>query len=60
MALLHCLAFPGGVRGRMGKLTIELLEDSLHGTGTAAAAHGDVELVLMIDHRVSFGKMWSS
>lgn len=30
--------------------TLELLQDSLHGTGAAATAHGDVELVLMVRH----------
>lgn len=32
------------------KLTIELLQDSLHGTGAAATAHGNVEFVLMVRH----------
>jgi len=28
--------------------TIELLEDTLYGAGTAAASHGDVELVRVV------------
>lgn len=32
------------------ELTIELLQDSLHGTGAAATAHGNVEFVLMVRH----------
>lgn len=35
--------------------TIELLEDSFHGSGAAAAAHGDVEFVLVVGHVVGFG-----
>ncbi|EWG52977.1 hypothetical protein FVEG_17044 [Fusarium verticillioides 7600] len=32
--------------GRSGRIhTVELLEDSIDGTGAAAAAHGDIELV---------------
>lgn len=30
--------------------TVKLLQDSFHGAGTAAAAHGDVELVLVVGH----------
>lgn len=30
--------------------TVKLLQDSFHGAGTAAAAHGDVELVLVVRH----------
>jgi len=30
------------------KRTIELLEDALYGAGTAAAGHGDIELVLVV------------
>jgi len=30
------------------KHTIELLEDALYGAGTAAAGHGDIELVLVV------------
>lgn len=40
------------MRGYKHKHTLELLQDSLHGTGAAATAHGDVELVLMVRHRV--------
>lgn len=32
------------------RLTIEFLEDALHGTRAAAAAHADVELVVMVRH----------
>lgn len=36
-------------------LTIELLQDTLHGAGAAAAGHGDVELVVVLGH---FGEWW--
>lgn len=43
-----------GMRGKgvlvISKHTIELLQNSLHGTGATATAHGDVELVLMVRH----------
>lgn len=32
------------------ELTIELLQDSLHGTGATATAHGNVEFVLVVRH----------
>jgi hypothetical protein len=32
------------------RLTVEFLEDTLHGTRAAAAAHADVELVVMARH----------
>lgn len=34
----------------MDKHTVKLVQDSLHGTGAAAAAHGDVEVVLVVGH----------
>lgn len=33
--------------------TLELLQDSFHGTGATATAHADVELVLVVGHGVS-------
>jgi hypothetical protein len=42
-------------RAREGEeLTIELLENTLNGSGAAAAAHGDVELVC-VGHAVGCG-----
>lgn len=35
--------------------TVKLLQDSFHGAGAAAAAHGDVELVLVVRHFDSGG-----
>lgn len=34
----------------MDNHTVKLVQDSLHGTGAAAAAHGDVEVVLVVGH----------
>lgn len=39
----------GGYR-RSAALTIEFLENALHGAGAAAAGHLDVELVVMFRH----------
>lgn len=46
----------GGITGRKErgeKRTLELLQDSFHGTGATATAHADVELVLVVGHGVS-------
>lgn len=34
----------------MDRHTLKLVQDSFHGTRAAAAAHGDVELVLVVGH----------
>lgn len=49
MLMLMVVRCFGGV-GMLAGLTIEFLEDTLHGAGAAAAAHGDVELVLVVGH----------
>lgn len=36
--------------GRNGGLTVEFLQDTLHGAGAAAAAHADVEFVVVARH----------
>lgn len=46
--LLRSQAKSGGV------LTLELLEHAVNGTGAAAAAHGDVEFVVVFRHVVGF------
>ena len=39
-------------------LTIEFLEHALDGAGTAAAGHGDVELVVMFRHGCDLLQYW--
>lgn len=34
----------------MDRHTLKLVQDSFHGTRAAAAAHGDVELILVVGH----------
>jgi len=49
MRLDFVIEIRGTVSGSMEyKHTIELLEDALYGAGTAAAGHGDIELILVV------------
>lgn len=44
-------------RGIQGIRTFQTLQDSLDGAGAAAAAHGHVELVLVVGHGWDKGKL---
>ena len=44
----RCPWYEAGVLECQDIHTIELLEDALYGAGTAAASHGDIELVLVV------------
>lgn len=52
VSLLSLQAHAACAKGRAGKRTVELLEHAVDGAGAAAAAHGNVELVVVLGHGV--------